>query len=348
MNRARLETLFVTLLAACGGTTSSSAQDTDGGTDSTSSSSGSSGFNCNPPSNVETYDVATSCRALRDARADAGADASADGDAEVDAATEAGIDSGIDEQCTGVTCNDLCAAAGQQAHGFARVPDECAISGSALTCTFHGHCGRRFCGMDEPYGCVLAAATYLEAASVIAFDVLARDLAFHGAPEELVLAALKSKVDEERHVAAMRALCDDRGVFLLDEPRATRWRPRSLFEVARENAVEGCVGETWGALVALAQARFAADAKVRVTMSAIASDELDHAALAHAIDAWIRPQLRADDLRRLDEDVAVAKTRLAADAPRAVDPASSIDLGIPIGDVAASLVAQMFEAVGTA
>lgn len=347
MHRARLEALFVGLLAACG--TSEASSGGDGGTDG--SSGGSSGVSTGPcgaanAPNAVTYDFASTCRAYVARAADAGSDDAGDaGDADA-GETDAGlVDAGSDDTCVDVTCQDLCQLAQRLDPKAAGYVSTCDHTGTQLSCTFQLPCGRRFSGMDEPVGCVLAAATYLEAASIIAFEHLARDLAFHGAPEELVLGALQSKADEERHAATMRALCDERGVFVLEEPRATRWRPRSLFEVARENAVEGCVGETWGALVALAQGRFAKDARVRETMTAIASDELDHAALAHAIDAWVRPLLRADDLRRLDEDVAAARARLALDAPRAVDPASADDLGIPSGAVAAELVAQVFAAL---
>ena len=56
--------------------------------------------------------------------------------------------------------------------------------------------------------------------------------------------------------------------------------PRRPVEIARENAEEGCVRETFGALLAAHQAAYACDPEVREVMTRIAGDELRHAALA--------------------------------------------------------------------
>ncbi|MCY1008004.1 hypothetical protein OV079_21085 [Nannocystis pusilla] len=66
---------------------------------------------------------------------------------------------------------------------------------------------------------------------------------------------------------------------------------RSLEALARENAVEGCVRETFGALVARYQASVAADEPLRRLFAAIAEDELDHAALAWDVATWLNGQL---------------------------------------------------------
>src|SRR5262249_43116456 len=81
------------------------------------------------------------------------------------------------------------------------------------------------------------------------------------------------------------------------EPRALR----PLGEVALENAIEGCVRETWGALLAAWQAETAEDPGVRATMAAIAPDETRHAELAWAIDAWAASQLSPTAYQRIEE-----------------------------------------------
>lgn len=53
-----------------------------------------------------------------------------------------------------------------------------------------------------------------------------------------------------------------------------------------DNAVEGCARETWAAMVALHQARFAEDRSVRAAFTAIARDELAHAALSWDLARW--------------------------------------------------------------
>jgi hypothetical protein len=69
---------------------------------------------------------------------------------------------------------------------------------------------------------------------------------------------------------------------------------RELEAIARENAVEACVGETYGALAAAWQADHARDAEVRDVMRAIAPDELRHAALGWAIDTWAKTRLPSE------------------------------------------------------
>jgi hypothetical protein len=66
---------------------------------------------------------------------------------------------------------------------------------------------------------------------------------------------------------------------------------RDIEAIARENAVEACVGETYGALAAAWQAEHAKGGEVRDVMRAIAPDELRHAALGWAIDAWSKTRL---------------------------------------------------------
>ena len=72
---------------------------------------------------------------------------------------------------------------------------------------------------------------------------------------------------------------------------AQQFALRGLFEVALENAVEGCVRETYGAVVGHHQARRAQDPVVRAAMAQVAEDETRHAALSWAVAEWSLPQL---------------------------------------------------------
>jgi hypothetical protein len=117
---------------------------------------------------------------------------------------------------------------------------------------------------------------------------------------------------------------------------------RSLEEIAIENAVEGCVGETWGALVALAQAESAGDEAVREAMAGVAEDEARHADLAWAIAAWADRRLDAAGQARVAEARARAARALAAQV--AADPAGEAlarVAGVPDGERAVALVDRM-------
>lgn len=156
-------------------------------------------------------------------------------------------------------------------------------------------------------GRYLASATHLEAASVHAFERLAAELDTYGAPGGLVHAARRSARDEVRHARVMARIARRFG----GEPPRVRIAParaRNLEALALENAVEGCVRETFGALVASWQARNAQDAELRHEMTRIAFDETRHAALAWAIARAI--ETRLDD--RAKRRVARARGRAVA------------------------------------
>jgi hypothetical protein len=117
--------------------------------------------------------------------------------------------------------------------------------------------------------------------------------------------------------------------------------PRSLFAVALDNAVEGCVRETFGALVAHHQALHAQDAEVRSIMTDIAEDETRHAELSWAIDRWAREQLPTTEREALREARRDAVAKLREEVTVPLDAALLTEAGMPAPEVAASLVATL-------
>jgi hypothetical protein len=225
------------------------------------------------------------------------------------------------------------------------------VSGSvSITCNSAPCLGRRTAGVDEPrapdersIGEYFATCAYFEAVSVHAFERLAAELAAHGAPARLVRAARRARRDEIRHARATRDIARRFGV----EPSSPAPRDlpvRSLFDVARENAVEGCVRETFGALLAMHQRARAADLGVRNAMQAIALDETHHAELAWAIHRWALPRLSASARRRVRRAQEAALDELRASAGR-WHPDVVQAAGMPSPAVEARLVGQFEAAV---
>lgn len=206
-----------------------------------------------------------------------------------------------------------------------------------------GLCARRARGRTR-LGAYWGGVAHLEAASVHAFAVLARELAHHGAPGRLVRQAQRSKRDEVRHAAVTRRLAARHG-SVAPKPKVERRAIRSLEELALENAAEGCVRETFGALVGSFQARFAAEPGVREAMRRIARDETRHAALAWAIDEWVRTRLSPEALQRVDEARRQALRGLLAGASRAPHPELVAGAGLPDAGTALSLARRFCEAV---
>jgi hypothetical protein len=142
----------------------------------------------------------------------------------------------------------------------------------------------------DSLGAHFAGAAMHEAASVHAFMILAAELRALGAPSELAERCEVAAMDEIRHAEQMSRLArrfgrDPHGAVIAPVPL------RSASQLALDNAVEGCVHETYAALIALYQARSAEDPAIRAELSTIAEDETRHATLSWDIDRWLRPRL---------------------------------------------------------
>jgi hypothetical protein len=189
----------------------------------------------------------------------------------------------------------------------------------------------------DEVACWLAEAARLEAASVDAFERLAEELAALGAPSALVEAALEAAQDERRHARDVGALAMREGAVVgvpVVEPRPLR----DLEALARDNAVEGCVRETFGAVVGLWQAQVATDVDVARVMSVVAVDEVGHAALAWRIAAWAEPLLSERARGELAQARQAAVVQLRQEVAGSLPRRLSEGHGVPDGAVAGALV----------
>jgi hypothetical protein len=185
-------------------------------------------------------------------------------------------------------------------------------------------------------GRLFATMAHLEDASVRAFQILRDELVAHGAPRHLVARARRAVGDEIRHARLTAALARRFG----GEPERASVAPgatRPLLEVAIENAAEGCVRESFGALVATWQSRAATDREVRAAMTLIAEDETLHAELAWAVAAWAEPRLAASEQARVDEARRAALAALADEVRRPTEPSLVAVAGLPAPATAEAL-----------
>jgi rubrerythrin len=190
----------------------------------------------------------------------------------------------------------------------------------------------------------LAATAHDEAASVISFDLLAEELREHGAPAELIERCRRAAADEVRHARVMARLAHRRG-HAPARPSFEPARTRDLVALAIENAVEGCVRETWAALEAAHQARHAGDHGLRRAMTRIAADEAGHAELAHDLDAWLASRLDAAARNRVAEARAQAIARLEHEVGMGRDADFCERTGLPSRATALRLVQGLREHV---
>ena len=108
--------------------------------------------------------------------------------------------------------------------------------------------------------------------------------------------------------------------------------------MALENAVEGCVRETYGALVGAYQAATAKHPQIKETISQLVQDEIQHASLSLAIWQWASPQLSKAERAQIAEIQAatVASLRAAAHERHAEELYS--EAGYPQTDVALGML----------
>jgi len=210
-----------------------------------------------------------------------------------------------------------------------------ASGGTALSCTYCA-VGRRLEGLadiepiacDEAVGRFLASNATLEAASVTAFERLAESLAHHDAPAWL-LARIDAAADEERDHARRVADAARTWGATPAEPVIDDASFRSLHAIALENVTEGCVRETFGAVVAHWQAEHAADESLRVLFARLAADETRHAALSWDLHRWISARLGNDERASLEAARARAIDDLIAEVDRGVDAEVISVAGVP-------------------
>lgn len=198
--------------------------------------------------------------------------------------------------------------------------------------------------LAESAGDFLARASTLEAASIDSFEALAGELEHHGAAE-LAVAARRAARDEVRHARSVRRLARARNRFLSRVRRTKRSAPRSVLDIALENAEEGCVRETFGAALATWQAENARDEDVRAAMKSIARDECKHAELGFRIDAWARTRLSERDRVRVDRARENALATLERDFTDALDEDSRARLGLPNREDARALLRALRDTV---
>ena len=215
---------------------------------------------------------------------DAGHDAGVDGGWIAKITCTGGVDGGFPLSVCQSLCKDV--VAGQPVIG-------CAPMGDILLCSTFCGVGRLADGVSarskgDGLGKVLADMAAHEAAAVIAFEQLAIELRAHGLHRGFHRGARRAAREEQRHLQLVGALAAQRqGTFALARRHGTS--VRTIDALAHDNAVEGCVRETFGSLLGAYQATHATDAGVRQVMATVTADEVGHGAysweLTHALES---------------------------------------------------------------
>ena len=239
---------------------------------------------------------------------------------------------------SGNDCEDVCGAS-RGAGGATSTDWRCASSNPSghIVCahpepsrTVESNCGagRAPAGLEplvaegllarDPVAHYWLQMQYLEAASVHAFRELADELAGHGAPRDLVARAERAADQEVVHAALSAAEVARHGL----RPslvRRTPSAPRTLLDLAHDNARAGCVSESFGALLAGHQAQRAPTEATRCLFAQIVEDETSHAELAWDIHAWVLPRLAPSDGAAVEATLREAADVLEFHEPQQAD-----------------------------
>ena len=174
------------------------------------------------------------------------------------------------------------------------------------------------------------AVARAETASVGAFVQLRLDLAAIGAPVALTREACWAARDEVVHARLALALARRYGLAIaVGRPSRPQRRTPAVDELALENAVSGCVGESYGVFLHVAQARAAHDIHVRRFARRIARDEARHAAFAFRLFDWLSPQLGPSSRDHVQQTLLAGWRHIAGTLDVGADVAERLGLPSP-------------------
>lgn len=192
---------------------------------------------------------------------------------------------------------------------------------------------------------LIAMLAALEHESIAAFTEMALYLSRHNAPRSLTDRLLTAARDESRHTVAMLHLANHLENTTPSLPEVSIAEPESLLAFAKHNAREGCVRETYGAVLAAYQSQRASDAVVRATFATIAPEEAQHAQLSWDVAAFVDTLLTEQERTEVAQTITEASAELA-DSLAIPPPYECRDaLGLPAADVALSMYHQLRDAL---
>ena len=259
-------------------------------------------------------------------------------------------------QLTEQTCNTLCQTESEEYYDYLCSCDYDGINTEGLhpiTCEYticavegrgHGNILKSPRPKKDGTSHFFARAYHAEASSVAAFLQLRRELALHNAPSELLDRCIKAAKEEIIHARFMAGLAKKTNPILpcLDFGSVLN---RSLFELALDNATEGCIFESYAALKAHYQANNATNSKIKRLMQRIAKDETNHAQLAWDIHHYLMKRLSAEEQKYIIQAQQEALVQLQEQVLRESEHPQRQAVGFPPTTLYVHFAAQIGEKI---
>jgi len=191
-----------------------------------------------------------------------------------------------------------------------------------------------------PVGRYFARLAECETASLSAFARFAAELEAHGAPTELAEEAREAAREVVHHAEIAHELALRFGTEPIF-PLFASLPPRGIVLSAIDNAVEGCIRQTYGALVVTYQAKGAKDLPTRDGMRSVASEKRRHAALAWRASVWFEKRLPSNDVERIRRAQHEELEALGREVDPGLTPFERGLLGLPDRDRALSILERL-------
>lgn len=186
----------------------------------------------------------------------------------------------------------------------------------------------------------LANMAAMETAAITAFEYLVRELTAYGAPETLIAQAQQA-VDEEKRHAEMAGLLAAAHEATVPAVQIDDFMLRSMYEIALENAIEGCVNETFAAACGIWQSEYAQMPVFKKIIGYITDEEISHAALSWEIHHWLMPQLTPMQQQAISKAQIKAVDDLMTSFRQKGDPAQQSAFGLPDEASASVILSQL-------
>ena len=209
----------------------------------------------------------------------------------------------------------------------------------SVTCNVAYHCpteGRRHAQIKsvqhihttDQLGRYFVQALHSESSSVAAFLQLRKELIHHQAPEELIRRCWEAAKDEVQHARIMGHMAQQ---FTDEKPKLEfgSFQQRSIYDLVLDNAIEGCIFETYSAFKAHHQAQKAESISIRDIMNIISADELRHAQLSWDIHHYFISKLSLQEQRTILEAQKEALHKVYAYAQKEYQKEISTFLAFP-------------------
>ena len=241
-------------------------------------------------------------------------------------------------------CYDVCEDGGMNADGTYSIScgyyNNCVIEGRGTECI-----KKKMTGQGENViGAWFARANHAEHSSVFAFAQLRRDLIQLQAPKHLLQKIDTAICEEAQHTSMMGDFARANQGHLIEVQFDGFLDSRSLWDIAVENLLEGCINESYAALQALYQSRHAQTDFLKACFAKIATDECKHAEIAREVHQFLLPLLTKQQREELQCLQLQQWNKLQKAVSEQAIPTDLKILGLPSPEKASFMVQELSKA----